>query len=80
MKREGEEWSGCQRRFLAACGEDQEKVSLPQPVGIRGRADIHSAASGDPMPQQGTSSEGDCSPETAHGEEPMLTQVFWQDL
>lgn len=69
-----------EQRFLAACGEDQEKVALPQPKGDHGGADIHSASSGEPMLHQGTGSEGDCSPPTAHGEEPTLAQVFWQDL
>lgn len=71
MKKEGEEVVRVsEKTFLPACGEDQKK--LPQPMGNYGGADTYSAASGEPMPQQCTSSEGDCSPQTAHGEEPTL--------
>lgn len=79
MKREGEEVVRVpEQGFLAASGEDQEKVSLPQPMGDHGGADVHCAASGEAVPQQFT--EGDCSPQTAHGEQLMVAQDTWQEL
>ncbi|GAB0207606.1 AN1-type zinc finger protein 5-like [Grus japonensis] len=70
------------------------KLAVPlQPMEVHGGADIHLQPVEDPMPEQVETPEGGCDPMgslrwrrllagpvSLWREEPMLEQVFWQDL